>query len=464
MRIYNSMTGKNEEFKPINANEVKMYVCGPTVYNYFHIGNARPFLMFDAFRNYLKYRGYNVKYVQNFTDVDDKIIKRANEEGVESIEISERYIDEYFKDAEALGITRADVHPKVTENIPEIIEFIQKLIQKGHAYEVNGNVYFDATTFSSYGKLSGQNIDELESGARVELNTEKKNPVDFALWKKKKEGEPSWESPWSEGRPGWHIECSVMSMKYLGETIDIHAGGQDLIFPHHENEIAQSECCSGLEFANYWMHNGYININNQKMSKSKGNFFTVRDILQEYEPEVIRFFLLSAHYRNPVNFSRDLIMSAETGLERIYNARNNLEFLLEKCSEGSYSAEIENKLDFYKQKFLEVMDNDFNTADGISVIFELVKYLNKDLSSENSKEDLKKSLELLNELTGVLGILVKKNISLDEEIEKLIKEREEARKNKNFALADKIRDDLKSRGIILKDTADGVKWEMEKKI
>jgi cysteinyl-tRNA synthetase len=456
------MTGKKEEFVPITPGEVKMYVCGPTVYNYFHIGNARPFLIFDAFRRYLKYRGYDVTFVQNFTDVDDKIIKRANEEGVDSLTISERYIEEYFKDADALGIQRADIHPKVTETMDEIIDFVQSLIEKGHAYEVDGDVYFDAKSFNGYGKLSGQKIEELEVGARVELNTVKKNPVDFALWKKKKEGEPSWKSPWGEGRPGWHIECSVMSTKYLGKTIDIHAGGQDLIFPHHENEIAQSECYSGETFSNYWMHNGYININNEKMSKSKNNFFTVRDILEDYDAEVIRFFLLSAHYRNPVNFSRDLITSAESGLERIYTAKDNLEYLLDKASGVESSKDLVAGLDSYRSKFVEAMDDDFNTADGISTIFELVRYMNVELTASSAKEDVETALALLNELSGVLGILTKEKESLDDEIEALIEERQTAKKNRDFARADEIRDELKSRGIVLKDTREGVKWHYEK--
>ncbi len=462
MKLYNSMSGKKETFKTLTPGEVKMYVCGPTVYNYFHIGNARPFLIFDAFRNYLKYRGYKVTYIQNFTDVDDKIIRRANELGVDSLEISERYIQEYFKDADALGIKRADVHPKVTETMPEIIAFVEALIQKGNAYEVNGDVYFDAKSFDGYGKLSGQKIEELEVGARVELNTVKKNPVDFALWKKKKEGEPSWESPWGEGRPGWHIECSVMSTKYLGETIDIHAGGQDLIFPHHENEIAQSECHSGHDFANYWLHNGYININNEKMSKSKNNFFTVRDILEEYDAEVVRFFLLSAHYRNPVNFSRDLIVASESALGRIYTAKENLEYLLEKTEEKlSDTAYIEG-LNKYRDQFITAMDDDFNTADGITAIFELVKFLNVEVSTNSAKVDVESSLALMTELTGVLGILTKEKESLDQEIEGLIQERQDARKNKDFARADEIRDILKEKNIVLKDTPEGVKWHYDK--
>ena len=336
MKLYNSLTRKKEEFIPIDEGKIRMYVCGPTVYNYFHIGNARPFLIFDTFRRYMEYRGYEVNYVQNFTDVDDKIIRRAQEEGLDSLEVSEKYIEEYFKDADALGIRRATHHPKVTDTIPDIIAYIEKLIEKGNAYVSDGDVYYDTSTFETYGKLSGQSLDDLEAGARIEVNEQKRHPADFALWKAKKPGEPSWPSPWGEGRPGWHIECSVMSTKFLGETIDIHAGGQDLIFPHHENEIAQSEAYSDKPFARYWMHNGYININNEKMSKSKGNFFTVRDILAQYEAEVLRFFILSAQYRNPINFSEELIMQASNGLERLYNAKENLLYAVETGGRTAY--------------------------------------------------------------------------------------------------------------------------------
>ncbi|BEP30150.1 cysteine--tRNA ligase [Helicovermis profundi] len=461
MKLYNSMTRKKEEFVPLIPGEVKMYVCGPTVYNYFHIGNARPFMIFDTFRRYLVYRGYKVTYVQNFTDVDDKIIKKANEEHVTSKEISEKYIEEYFKDADSLGIKRADVHPKVTETISDIVKFIEVLIEKGHAYVVDGDVFFDIKTFASYGKLSGQSIEELEVGSRVELNSIKKNPIDFVLWKKKKEGEPSWTSPWGEGRPGWHIECSVMCTKYLGETVDIHAGGHDLIFPHHENEIAQSESFSDKKYVNYWMHNGYINIDNKKMSKSKGNFFTVRDILKEYNPEVVRFFLLSAQYRNPVNFSKELIIQSENGLNRLYNAKENLEYLLENARNLKMTeAENLKLLDFnkHKDRFIEVMDDDFNTADGISVIFELVKDINTVVDSNSSKDLLERALSLLIELSGVIGILVKEKENLELDIEKMIEERQKARSDKNFKLADEIRDMLLEKGIVLEDTKDGVKW------
>jgi len=462
MRLYNTLTRQKEEFKPLVPGEVKMYVCGPTVYNYFHIGNARPFIVFDTLRRYLEYKGYKVTYVQNFTDVDDKIINKAKEEGLDSREISEKYIGEYFKDADALGIKRATIHPKVTENIKEIIDFIQKLINKGYAYEVDGNVYFDTTKFGGYGKLSKQSIEELEAGARVEINEAKKSPMDFALWKKQKPSEPAWDSPWGQGRPGWHIECSVMSTKYLGETIDIHAGGQDLVFPHHENEIAQSEAFSGKPFARYWLHNGYITINNEKMSKSKGNFFTVRDIVSEFDPEVVRFFLLSAHYRNPINFSRELMKQSKNALERLYNSKENLEHLMENAKSEKMTAkekDILKGLEKYRYKFIEAMDDDLNTADAIAAIFELVKEINTKIDGESSKELIEKSYELFRELTEVLGLLTKKKEILDEDIQRLIEERQKARKEKNYALADKIRDDLKAKGIILEDTPQGVKWK-----
>jgi cysteinyl-tRNA synthetase len=457
MKIYNTLTRKKEEFISINKNEVNMYVCGPTVYNYFHIGNARPFLMFDAFRRYLEYKGYKVNYVQNFTDIDDKIINKANEEKTTAKEISEKYIKEYFKDADALGIKRATEHPKVSEYINEIIEFIEVLIEKGFAYEVNGDVYYSVDKFKDYGKLSKQDIDEIRVGSRVEINIDKKSPMDFVLWKNKKAGEPSWESPWSEGRPGWHIECSVMSTTLLGDTFDIHAGGQDLIFPHHENEIAQSEGKTSKQYVNYWMHNGYINIDNKKMSKSKGNFFTVREILEKYDAEVIRFFLLSAHYKSPVNFSEELIISSKNGLDRLYNAKNTIEFLLENAKSGEIDEEIENVIMKHKIEFIEKMDDDFNTANGIAVIFELAKDSNILLNVDTSKETIELAYDLFNELTNVLGIVTKVE-NADEEIELLIEKRQNARKNKNYQLADKIRNELDSKGIELMDTPEGVKW------
>lgn len=463
MKIYNTLTRTKQEFVPIDEKEIKIYVCGPTVYNYFHIGNARPFVVFDTLRKYLEYRGNKVKFVQNFTDVDDKILKRANEEGITPIEVGEKYIKEYFKDAQALNVKAATVHPKVTENMAEIIEFVQKLIDKGYAYESEGDVYYNTRMFKEYGKLSRQNIEDLELGARIEVGEKKKDPLDFALWKAQKEGEGlAWESPWGMGRPGWHIECSVMSTKYLGETIDIHAGGQDLTFPHHENEIAQTEAATGKTFANYWMHNGYITIDNEKMSKSKGNFFTVRDILQEYEGEAMRFFLLSGHYRSPINFSRELMEQAKNGLARMRNAKSNLEHLI-NTGAGSITPEEEEKFNafgIYKDKFINAMEDDLNTADAISAVFELIKDINTDIKDGASAEFAQKSLDLLTELAGVLGLLQvneKESNAVDEELQRLIDERQAARKAKDFKRADEIRDMLKAQGIVLEDTPQGVK-------
>ncbi|WP_324825917.1 cysteine--tRNA ligase [Sinanaerobacter sp. ZZT-01] len=461
MKIYNTLTRQKEEFVPIDEKEIKIYVCGPTVYNYFHIGNARPFVVFDTLRNYLQYRGKNVKFVQNFTDVDDKIINKAREEGVDASEISEKYVEEYYKDAAALNVQKASVHPKVTENMNEIIGFVQGLIDKGYAYEIDGDVYYSTRKFSDYGKLSKQNIEDLESGARIEVGEKKKDPLDFALWKaQKKQDEIAWESPWGMGRPGWHIECSVMSTKYLGETIDIHAGGQDLTFPHHENEIAQTEAQTGKPFANYWMHNGYITIDNEKMSKSKGNFFTVRDILKDYDGEVMRFFLLSGHYRSPINFSQELMEQAKNSLARMQNAKLHLQHLIQN-GEGSMThdeaAQFAN-LEKYRDKFNNAMEDDLNTADAISAVFELIRDMNTVTKDGASKEFSEKSLSLLDELTGVLGLLRKEasDTEMDSEIQKLIEERQEARKAKNFARADEIRDVLKEKGITLKDTPQGV--------
>ncbi|WP_417204598.1 cysteine--tRNA ligase [Acetoanaerobium sticklandii] len=463
MKIYNTLTRQKETFIPLEENKIKMYVCGPTVYNFFHIGNARPFMIFDAFRNYMEYRGYEVTYVQNFTDVDDKIIKRANEEGISPIEVAEKYIAEYFKDADALGIKRATVHPRVTENIENIITFIEDLISKGFAYELNGDVYFNSQAYKEYGKLSKQNLEELNLGARIDVNDEKKHPIDFALWKAKKEGEIGWQSPWGEGRPGWHIECSVMSARYLGDTIDIHAGGQDLIFPHHENEIAQSEARSGKQFARYWMHNGYINVDNQKMSKSLGNFFTVRDILSEFSGQVIRFFLLSAHYRNPVNFSKELILQAKAGMERLANSKERLVFTISHAKGQMNESELElvSALENHRDRFIEAMDDDINTADAISIIFELARFSNTNVTENSSLEWAEKNLSLFNELTGVLNIIKAEDTDSNdnEQIEKLINDRVEAKKNKDFALADAIRDELKSMGIEIEDTRQGTKWK-----
>ena len=460
MKIYNTLSRKKEEFVPVDENEVQIYVCGPTVYNYFHIGNARPFVVFDTLRRYLEYRGKKVKYVQNFTDVDDKIINKAREEGVTPGEISEKYIAEYYKDAAALNVEKATFHPKVTENMDEIIQFTKRLIEKGHAYEVDGDVYFSTRSFKDYGKLSKQNIEDLESGARIEVGEKKEDPLDFALWKaRKSEDEIAWESPWGMGRPGWHIECSVMSTKYLGDTIDIHAGGQDLTFPHHENEIAQTEAATGKPFAKYWMHNGYITIDNEKMSKSKGNFFTVRDILKHYDGEVIRFFLLSGHYRNPINFSDEMMGQAKNSLMRMRNAKDTLKHLIENETGDMSDNEREQlqELQIYKDKFIEAMDDDLNTADAISAVFELIRQINLFVKNGCSKEFAEQCLALLNELTGVLGLLQDAGEEeLDAEIEALVRERQRARANKDFKRADEIRDLLKAKGITLKDTPQGV--------
>ncbi|MCF6097579.1 cysteine--tRNA ligase [Thermovorax subterraneus] len=462
VKIYNTLTKKKEEFRPLNGNKVTIYACGPTVYDYFHVGNARVFITFDVVRNYLKYKGYDVKFVQNFTDIDDKMIKRANEEGITVKELGDRFIEEYFKDADALNIKRADVHPRATEHIDDIIEFIKVLIEKGYAYVVDGDVYFSAKSFPGYGKLSGQNLEELEAGARVEPGEKKRDPMDFALWKAKKPGEPAWPSPWGEGRPGWHIECSVMAIKHLGETIDIHGGGPDLIFPHHENEIAQSEAVTGKPFARFFMHVGYLNINNEKMSKSLGNFFTVREILKEYEAEVLRFLMLSSHYRSPINFSKELMEQSKNALERLYTALYAMEHLEKVTPERPMSPKEEEYLQKQlenKNKFIESMDDDFNTASAIAALFDIVREFNVSLGENSSKEAVKKTKELVLELGGVLGLFSKfQPVLLDEEIERMIKERQEARKAKNYALADKIRDELKARGIIIEDTPTGTRW------
>lgn len=460
MKIYNTLTRKKEEFVPLVQNEVKMYSCGPTVYNYFHIGNARPFIIFDTVRRYLEYLGYKVTFVQNFTDIDDKMIKRANEEGITVKELGERFIAEYFKDADALGIKRATYHPKATENIDSIIGIVKKLEENGYAYNVEGDVYFSTKKFSGYGKLSHQPLDDLEAGARIDVNESKKDPMDFALWKKQKPGEPAWESPWGLGRPGWHIECSAMVNKYLGQTIDIHSGGQDLVFPHHENEIAQSECANNKPFARYWMHNGYINVDNKKMSKSLGNFFTVRDVLKEFDGEVIRFFMLSAHYRSPINFSKDLIEQAKTGLERIYTCIENLLFFESNAVSGEISGNIDLLCKKCKEDFCSAMDDDLNTGLAIASLFDFVRDINSTITakSEHTKEDISLCIDTLRELGGVLGILKKEKDDIDEEIEDMINKRQEARKNKDFVLADQIRDKLKEQGIILEDTPSGVKW------
>ena len=466
MKLYNTMSKKKEEFVPLEQDKVKMYVCGPTVYNFIHIGNARPMIVFDTVRRYFEYKGYEVNFVSNFTDVDDKIIKKAIEEGVTADEISKRYIAECKKDMEGMNVKPATTHPLATEEIGGMIELIRTLIDKGFAYEKNGTVYYRTRKFADYGKLSHKNLDDLRSGNRSLLVTgedEKEDPLDFVLWKPKKEGEPAWESPWSEGRPGWHIECSEMSKKYLGEQIDIHAGGEDLIFPHHENEIAQSEAANGKEFAKYWLHNGFLNIDNRKMSKSLGNFFTVREISEKYDLQVLRFFMLSAHYRSPLNFSAELMESAKNGLERIVTAAENLRFLMKNAqAEAMNESEKEAfaKTREYVEGFEKAMDDDFNTADAVAAVFELVKYANTTADGDSSKEYLQGILDVLGKLTDVLGIIVeKKEELLDADIEAVIEERQAARKEKNFARADEIRDELLARGIILKDTREGVQWK-----
>ncbi len=465
MKIYNTLTQKKEEFVPLEEGKIRMYVCGPTVYNYIHIGNARPAILFDTFRRYMEFRGFEVNFVSNFTDVDDKIIKKANEEGVSASEISERFIKEFRTDMEALNVKEATTHPKATEEIEGMIEMISDLIKKGHAYEKNGTVYFRTRSFDDYGKLSKKKIDDLEAGIRIAVSEEKEDPMDFVLWKPKKEGEPYWTAPWSDGRPGWHIECSVMSRKYLGEQIDIHAGGEDLVFPHHENEIAQSEAANGKEFARYWMHNGFINIDNKKMSKSEGNFFTVREICEQYDPQVIRFFMLTSHYRSPLNFSKDLMEAAKSSLNRILTSVAQLEHLLKSGALTREFISSEEQLilteaEGLNSKFIDSMEDDFNTADAITAIFELVKLANSNCSGSSSVEFVTKINEKLTNLCNILGITTKKEEELlDDDIEKLIEERQAARKNKDFARSDQIRNLLLEKGIILEDTREGVRWK-----
>ena len=466
MKVFNTLTKKKEEFVPLEEGKVRMYVCGPTVYNYIHIGNARPMIVFDTVRRYFEYKGYDVNYVSNFTDVDDKIIKKAIEEQVSAQEISQRYIAECKKDMAGMNVKPATKHPLATEEICGMVEMISELIEKGYAYEKNGTVYFSTRKFKDYGKLSHKNLDDLRSGGRsllVSGEDEKEDPLDFVLWKPKKEGEPFWKSPWSDGRPGWHIECSVMSRKYLGEQIDIHAGGEDLIFPHHENEIAQSEAANGKEFARYWMHNAFLNIDNRKMSKSLGNFRTVREISEQYDLQVLRFFMLSAHYRSPLNFSAELMEASKNGLERILNATDNLKHLIASVAAEEMNAEEKeafSKTDAYVEEFEKAMDDDFNTADAIAAIFELVKYANTTATAESSKEYLRGLLDRIVKLGDVLVLILdKKEELLDADIEKLIEERQAARKAKDFARADAIRDELLEKGIILKDTREGVQWK-----
>ncbi len=463
MKVFNTMTRQKEELVPLNPGEYKIYACGPTVYNYIHIGNARPICVFDVLRRYLEFLGNKVTFVQNFTDIDDKIIKRANEEGISSHEVAEKYIAEYKKDAEGLGVRPATIHPKATENMDKIIEIVKSLEDRGYAYPLSdGSVYFRVRKFNEYGKLSHQAIDDLESGARIEADSEKEDPMDFCLWKAAKPGEPSWASPWGEGRPGWHIECTAMIKNHLGETIDIHCGGQDLIFPHHENEIAQGECCTGHEYARYWMHNGYINVDNVKMSKSLGNFFTVRDVAEKYGYEPIKYMMIQAHYRMPLNYTLTVIESAKASLERMYTCRENLDFAIENAPAEMQGGEEEfiAMLAEKKQAFITAMDDDLNTADAVAVIFDLVREINTFITSPHAKEALQKGAELFDALTDVLGILYnRKKESLEEEVEQLIAARQNARKEKNWAEADRIRDELKAMGIVLEDTPQGVKWK-----
>ena len=464
MKIYNTMSRQKEELVPMEPGKLKIYACGPTVYNYIHIGNARPICVFDVLRRYLEYRGYQVTYVQNFTDIDDKIINKANEEGTDYLTVSRRYMEEYKKDAQGLNVRPADIHPLATENIDEIIAMVSRLEEKGYAYAVNGDVYFRTNKFKEYGKLSHQPLEELQAGARITVEDVKEDPMDFAVWKAAKPGEPYWESPWGKGRPGWHIECSAMVRRYLGETIDLHCGGQDLIFPHHENEIAQSECCNGAPFAHYWMHNGYINVDNQKMSKSLGNFFTVRDVAEKYGYEPIRYLMVSSHYRMPINYSVDIIEQCKASLERLYNCRDNLRFLLENAS-GSLREEenaILDTLGKYREEFIAAMDDDLNTADGLAALFGMAREINSHINGESSKELCQQALELYMELANVLGLLyVEQDNTPDQEIEDLIARRTEARKNKDWATADAIRDELKARHVVLEDTPQGVKWHIE---
>ena len=464
MKLYYTLTRKKEEFVPLEPGKVKMYVCGPTVYDYIHIGNARPYVIFDTIRRYLEYKGYEVNYVQNFTDVDDKIIKKANAEGVDSKVISERYIAEAKKDAEGLNVEPATKNPKVTEEMDGIIEMIQTLIDKGHAYEVNGSVFYDTKSFPDYGKLSGKNIDDLEAGARIAVDETKKSPMDFVLWKPKKDGEPYWESPWSQGRPGWHIECSVMAKKYLGDTIDIHAGGEDLVFPHHENEIAQSEAANDKPFAKYWLHNGFINVDNKKMSKSLGNFFTLREIVEHIPYDVVRFFILSGHYRSPINFSRELMESAGAGLDRIKNAYKSLLFV-ESKAQGTMTADeakLNDEADKFRIQFEKAMDDDFNTADAVTAIFEIAKFANVSVTENSSKEFVTAIREKMLTLCNILGIKPYDEAKSDQisadEVEALIAERTAAKKAKNFARADEIREELSNKGVVIEDTRAGVRW------
>lgn len=456
MKIFNTLTRNKDEFVPINEGEVKIYACGPTVYNFIHIGNARPLCVFDVLRRYLIWRGYKVKFVQNFTDIDDKLIKKANEEGITVPEVAERYIKEFKVDSRGLNVMEADVHPRATENIDKIIEIISELFEKGYAYKAGNDVYYRAKKFDGYGKLSHQPLEELEAGARISVGDIKEDPMDFCLWKGAKEGEPFWESPWGKGRPGWHIECSAMAGRYLGKTIDIHCGGLDLIFPHHENEIAQSEAANGCEFAHYWMHNGFINVDNHKMSKSLNNFFTVRDVAKAYGYEPIRYLMISSQYRGPINYSVDIIEQSKNALERLYNCRDNIDFALKNAPDGGEKPEF---CETRKQEFIAAMDDDLNTADALAAVFNLVREINTAIANGAKKNTLEACAATFDELNGVLGLVYnRKSDNIDSEIEELINRRTEARKNKDFKTADEIRDKLKSMGIVLEDTPQGVKW------
>ncbi len=456
MKIFNTLTRSKDEFVPIKEGEVKIYACGPTVYNYIHIGNARPLCVFDVLRRYLEWRGYKVNYVSNFTDIDDKLIKRANEEGTTVPEIAKRYIEEFWTDAKGLNVREATVNPKATENIDKIIDIISKLVEKGYAYPAGGDVYYRAKKFKGYGKLSHQPLEDLEAGARIETGDIKEDPMDFCLWKGAKPGEPFWESPWGNGRPGWHIECSAMACRYLGETIDIHCGGLDLIFPHHENEIAQSEAANGCDFSHYWMHNGFINVDNHKMSKSLNNFFTVRDVANVYGYEPIRYLMISSQYRGPINYSVEIIEQGKNALERLYTCRDNIDFALKNAAEGG---EIPAFVETRKQEFIDAMDDDLNTADALAAVFNLVRDINTEIANNVGAQTLKACADIFDQLTGVLGLVYnRKTEALDSEIEELIEKRTAARKNKDFKTADEIRDKLKEMGIILEDTPQGVKW------
>ena len=465
MKIFNSMTRKKEEFVPMVPGEVKMYCCGPTVYNFIHVGNARPIIIFDVLRRYLEYRGYRVTFAQNFTDVDDKIIRRANEEGISSQEVAEKYIKEYFQDAHALGVHDATIHPKATENMDAIIDMVKTLVDKGYAYESNGDVYYRTKKFGHYGCLSHQPLEDLEAGARIDVNEQKEDPMDFALWKAAKPGEPYWESPWGKGRPGWHIECSAMSNRYLGKTLDIHCGGQDLQFPHHENEIAQSEAANGCKFVNYWMHNGFLNIDNKKMSKSEGNFFTVRDAAAVYGYEPIRFFMLSAQYRSPLNYSKESLEQAQAALQRLHTADENLDFLDKNGAEGEMTEEekaFTATFEEYRKRFDEAMDDDLNTADAVGVLFELVRAINTAVEGTPTKALAEECRKMLHEFTDVLGLLYEKkeeDTGLEQKVEEMITARAQAKKEKNWAEADRIRDALKGMGVEIMDTPQGVKWK-----